>query len=64
MKAAELNEKSQAELAELLESSRKEYFRLKMRKASGQLEKVSDMVKLRKDIARINTVIRERELRG
>jgi large subunit ribosomal protein L29 len=64
MKAAELNEKSQAELAELLENSRKEYLRLKMRKASGQLEKVSDMVKLRKDIARINTVIRERELRG
>lgn len=64
MKAAELNEKSQAELAELLENSQKEYFRLKMRKASGQLEKVSDMVKLRKDIARINTVIRERELRG
>lgn len=64
MKAAELSVKSNAELQEMLEVSRKEYFRLKMRQATGQLEKVSDMVKLRKDIARLNTVIRERELRG
>ncbi|MBR4984925.1 MAG: 50S ribosomal protein L29 [Proteobacteria bacterium] len=64
MKAAELSEKSQAELKDMLDSSRKEYFRLKMRQATGQLDKVSDMVKLRKDIARLNTVIRERELRG
>ncbi len=60
MKASELKEKSQAELESMLEESRREYFRLKMRQATGQLEKVSDMVKLRKDIARLNTVIRER----
>jgi len=64
MKASELMGKEPAELQEMLENSRKEYFRLKMRQATGQLEKVSDMVKLRKDIARLNTVIRERELRG
>lgn len=64
MKASELMVKERAELQEMLENSRKEYFRLKMRQATGQLEKVSDMVKLRKDIARLNTVIRERELRG
>ncbi|MBQ4358704.1 MAG: 50S ribosomal protein L29 [Proteobacteria bacterium] len=64
MKAAELKEKSRAELETMLEDSRREYFRLKMRQATGQLDKVSDMVKLRKDIARLNTVIRERELRG
>ena len=64
MKAKELSEKSRAELQEMLDSSRKEFFRLKMRQATGQLDKVSDMVKLRKDIARLNTVIRERELRG
>lgn len=64
MKASELSEKSKVELQEMLDASRKEYFRLKMRQATGQLEKVSDMVKLRKDIARLNTVIRERELRG
>lgn len=64
MKAAELKEKNQAELAAMLDASRKEYFRLKMRHVTGQLDKVSDLVKLRKDIARLNTVIRERELRG
>ena len=64
MKASELMDKESAELQEMLENSRKEYFRLKMRQATGQLEKVSDMAKLRKDIARLNTVIRERELRG
>jgi len=64
MKAVELREKSHAELRGLLETSRREYFKLRMRQATGQLEKVSEMVKLRKDIARLSTVLRERELRG
>ncbi|MCL2324888.1 MAG: 50S ribosomal protein L29 [Proteobacteria bacterium] len=64
MKAMELREKSQAELSGLLETSRREYFKLRMRQATGQLEKVSEMVKLRKDIARLSTVLRESELRG
>ena len=62
MKAVEMKEMSTNELVELLEKDRKEMFRLKMRQASGQLEKSSDMIKLRKDIARVNTVIREREM--
>ena len=62
MKAGEMKEMSTNELVELLEKDRKEMFRLKMRQASGQLEKSSDMIKLRKDIARLNTVIREREM--
>ena len=62
MKAVEMKEMSTNELVELLEKDRKEMFRLKMRQASGQLEKSSDMIKLRKDIARLNTVIRESEM--
>lgn len=62
MKAVEMKKMSTNELVELLEKDRKEMFRLKMRQASGQLEKSSDMIKLRKDIARLNTVIREREM--
>ena len=62
MKAVEMKEMSTNELVELLEKDRKEMFRLKMRQASGQLEKSSDMIKLRKYIARLNTVIREREM--
>ena len=64
MKAVEMKEMSTNELVELLEKDRKEMFRLKMRQASGQLEKSSDMIKLRKDIARLNTVIREREIKA
>lgn len=64
MKAAEMRELSRAELLALLEAGHRDYFRLKMRQATGQLEKVSDLVKLRKKIAKLNTVLRERELRG
>lgn len=64
MKATELKDKSITELQSMLESSRRDYFKLKMRQMTGQLEKVSDMANLRKDIARLKTVIRERELRG
>lgn len=62
MKAVEMKEMSTNELVEMLEKNRREMFRLKMRQASGQLEKSSDLIKLRKDIARLNTVIREREM--
>lgn len=64
MKATELKDKSITELQSMLESSRRNYFNLKMRQMTGQLERVSDMANLRKDIARLKTVIRERELRG
>jgi large subunit ribosomal protein L29 len=60
MKAAELKEKSVTELQSMLESSRRDYFKLKMRHMTGQLEKVSEMSNLRKDIARLKTVIREK----
>ncbi len=62
MKATELKDKSVNELQSMLEDCRREYFKLKMRHMTGQLEKVSDMANLRKDIARINTVIRQREV--
>ena len=64
MKATELKDKSITELQSMLESSRRNYFNLKMRQMTGQLERVSDMANLRKDIARLKTVIRERESRG
>lgn len=64
MKSAELKEKTNAELVEMVAECEKEYFRLRMRHVTGQLEKVSDLVKVRKDIARLKTAIRARELRG
>ncbi|HEX7415865.1 MAG TPA: 50S ribosomal protein L29 [Smithellaceae bacterium] len=38
-----------------------ELFRLKIRHASGQLESPAMLGRLRKDIARINTVLKEKE---
>jgi large subunit ribosomal protein L29 len=38
-----------------------ELFRLKIRHASGQLESTAMLKRLRKDIARINTVLKEKE---
>ena len=59
MKASELREKSIEELtASLLELS-KEQFNLRMQKGTGQLAKSSQIRQVRRDIARINTVISE-----
>ncbi len=41
---------------------REELFRLKIRHASGQLESTVMLGRLRKDIARINTVLKEKEV--
>lgn len=38
-----------------------ELFRLKIRHASGQLESTATLGKMRKDIARINSVLKEKE---
>lgn len=56
MKSLGLNE-LQIKKGELVE----ELFRLKIRHASGQLESTASLGRLRKDIARIVTVLREKE---
>ncbi len=59
MKATELRTKSKDELmASLLELTR-EQFNLRMQKGTGQLTKSSQIKQVRRDIARINTVITE-----
>jgi large subunit ribosomal protein L29 len=57
MKAQELKSKSPAELRELLNTLHRERFNLKMQKATGQLSKPDQIGRIRKDIARINTVL-------
>ena len=60
MKAAELREKSQDDLnRELLELMR-EQFNLRMQKGSGQLSRPSDVKRVRRDIARIKTILTEK----
>ena len=61
MKASELREKSSDELEKEFIERRKEQFNLRMQKASGQLSRTDQLGKVRKDIARIKTVLNERK---
>jgi large subunit ribosomal protein L29 len=62
MKASELRELSVEELKEKLAHLREEYFNLKFQHATGQLENPMRLPQTRKDIARVMTVLREKEL--
>ena len=62
MKIAEVHEMSTAELKETLYSLKEQLFQLRRKKAVGALERGEDIITVRKDIARINLVLREREL--
>ena len=59
MKASELRQKSVAELQEELVALRREQFNLRMQQATGQLNHNHEHGRVRKDIARIKTVINE-----
>jgi large subunit ribosomal protein L29 len=62
MRASDLREMTDAELQAQLDDAKEEYFNLRFQRASGQLEDFSRLRMIRRDIARIKTVIREREL--
>ena len=64
MKAADVKQKSDDELAEQLIDLRKESFNLRFQRASGQLENTGRVRQVRRDIARIKTVINERSMSG
>ena len=57
MKAEEVHAKSDDELKEQLLDLRKEAFNLRFRTASGQLEDTAQVCQVRRDIARIKTVL-------
>ncbi len=59
MKASGLRSKSQAELGEELLSLRKEQFNLRMQQAAGQLGRPHEHRRVRQNIARVKTIIRE-----
>jgi large subunit ribosomal protein L29 len=62
MKARELREKSVAELRDELLTLRREQFNLNMAKATGQLAQTHLLAQVRRDIARIKTVIAQKEV--
>ena len=60
MKATEIRQKSDAELQELGSTLRDELFRLRMQHYTGQLESPVRIREVRKDIARVETILNER----
>ena len=61
MKANELREKTPNELNDSLEELLKEQFNLRMQKGTGQLSRPSRINQVRKEIARIKTVLNEQK---
>ena len=60
MKASELRELTQEELVQRHEETKKELFNLRIQQSTGQLEKASRVRELRRDVARIKTITKER----
>ena len=61
MKAAELREMDVEELNAELLRLRKEQFHLRMQRASGQLGQTHLLTETRRDLARVKTVLQEKE---
>ncbi len=64
MKAKEVRQMSSQELADKLAELKAELFNLRFQLATGQLDNPIRIRTVRKDIARVNTIIREREIEG
>lgn len=61
---SELRNKSLAELKETLISLRKEQFNLRFQAASQQLESTAQIRKVRRNIARVKTIMNDKKLEG
>jgi large subunit ribosomal protein L29 len=60
--ANKLADKDLGELLEELRATKHEALNLRFRNATGQLENTAEITKVRRQIARINTLIRQREI--
>jgi len=59
MKVSELRQKSRDELSALLIDLARESFALKMQKGTGQLTKTAQVKQVRRDVARVQTILNE-----
>lgn len=64
MKAKEIHEMTNEELVSKLDSLKEELFNLRFRHATGQLENPCVLSSVKKDIARVKTELREREIKA
>ena len=62
MKASKLRDLSSNELVDRVAELKSELFNLRFQQATGQLQNPIRLNQCRKDIARVKTIIREREL--
>ncbi|ANG96038.1 MULTISPECIES: 50S ribosomal protein L29 [Brucella] len=60
MKAADVRAKSLDQMNDELGALKKEQFNLRFQKATGQLEKTARVKQVRRDIARIKTIARQK----
>jgi len=64
MKATEIRELADSDLAQKLKDTRAELFNLRFQLATGQLDNTGRIAIVKKDIARLHTEVRTRELRS
>jgi len=64
MKANEVRKMSAAELETKLSDLKKDLFQLRLQHATNQLENPTKIAEVKKDIARVKTILRELQLAG
>ena len=64
MKANEVRKMSSAELENKLNDLKKDLFNLRLQHATNQLDNPIKIAQVKKDIARVKTIIREQQLAG
>jgi large subunit ribosomal protein L29 len=64
MKASQVRDSTIEELREKERELAEQLFALRLQKVTGQLEKPARVRQVRKDLARVLTVLRERQLQG
>ncbi len=64
MKASEVRKMSGAELETKLKDLKKDLFNLRLQHATNQLDNPVKIAQVKRDIARVKTIIRENELAG
>lgn len=64
LKPSEINDLPVDELTQRLADTKEELFNLRFQNATGQLDNYSRLGELKRDVARIKTILRRRELEG
>ncbi len=64
MEAKQFREMNSDELAQKRRELKEEIFHLRLRRATGQLESSMKLRQTRRDFARLETILRERQIRG